>query len=76
MPSGSTSKVKVIGQKSRSPGQKNGSFACLMSCESRSKVSWVKGRMGQGQSSHGSRPRTGISEPVLDHVTEHERVST
>ncbi len=57
-----TQKVKVIGQRSMSPGQKNvilGIFLQLYrQCvyaqepdESRSKVTWVKvkGRMGQGQ---------------------------
>ena len=51
MPAGLTLRVKVIGQKSRSPGQKNvilEHFAC------------IKSLMGQGQRSLGSRSQVKV----------------
>ena len=59
----STLKVRAIGQKSRSPGQKNitsvlfDRFTWSWSHGSGSQVTWVKlkGHMVQGKRSHGSR---------------------
>ncbi len=57
-----TLKVMVIGQRSRSPGQKNmiaGTIRRPYRHSLRSRVTWVKvkGHMGQGQRSHGSRSK-------------------
>ncbi len=65
MTSSMTSKVKVIGQRSRSPGKKNASSCLIFSLTGN--VNMVKGHLDRGQRSFGSRSKVTLVKVRMFH---------